>query len=190
MIVVAVDPEVAESDLAAGQIDCPRCGCGLRPWGYARRRMVRGVSGPVWLRPRRAWCAGCGRTQVLLPASCVPRRRDQAETIGSALLANATGQGHRPIAARLAVPEATVRGWLRRARARAESARHVATRWAHALDANLPAIQPQGSPLADALEAAGAAIRGAVLLGITTAPPWHLLHAVTGGRLLAPARSG
>jgi Penicillin amidase len=49
---------------------------------------VRGPLGPVWLRPRRAWCAGCGRTQVLLPASCVPRRRDQVERIGSALLAN------------------------------------------------------------------------------------------------------
>jgi len=38
---------------------------------------------------------------VLLPACCVPRRRDGADVIGAALLAKAQGAGQRTIAARL-----------------------------------------------------------------------------------------
>ena len=49
---------------------------------------------------------------MLLPAFCVPRRRDGAEVIGTALDAKAQGEGYRPIAARLNRPPATVRGWL------------------------------------------------------------------------------
>lgn len=66
------------------------------------------------MRPARVRCTNpaCGRTQVLLPAWCVPGRADDADTIGSALLAAAAGQGHRPIAERLGVPADTVRGWL------------------------------------------------------------------------------
>ena len=41
--------------------------------------------------------------------------------------------------------------------------------------------------LADALAAAGVFVRGAWRLGLTVPSPWHLLHAVTGGRLLAPS---
>jgi DNA-directed RNA polymerase specialized sigma24 family protein len=62
-------------------------------------------------------------THVVLPAASVPRRADAAEVIGSALLAKAAGRGHRTIAAELGVPAGTVRGWLRRATARAGSIR-------------------------------------------------------------------
>lgn len=48
---------------------------------------------------------------------CVPGWADDAGTIGAALLAAATGRGHRLIAERLGVPADTVRGWLRAARA-------------------------------------------------------------------------
>jgi hypothetical protein len=35
---------------------------------------------------------------VLLAVSCLQRRADAVEVIGSALMAKATGEGHRPIA--------------------------------------------------------------------------------------------
>jgi hypothetical protein len=69
--------------------------------------------GSAEVRPDRARCAACGRTQVLLPAWCLPRRASSIDVIGAALLAKAGGLGHRPIAARLQVPAATVRDWLR-----------------------------------------------------------------------------
>ena len=47
--------------------------------------------------PRRARCAGCGRTAVL-PAWCVPRRADAGEVSGAALVAKAAGAGYRRIA--------------------------------------------------------------------------------------------
>jgi hypothetical protein len=46
----------------------------------------------------------------------VGRRVDLAAVIDAALEVKAAGWGHRPIAARLGVPAATVRGWLRRRR--------------------------------------------------------------------------
>ncbi len=76
-----------EAALAAGRILCPECNGSLAPWGWAREREVRRRHGGRLLRPRRAYCKRCARTHVLLPACCVPRRRDGAEVIGCALLA-------------------------------------------------------------------------------------------------------
>ncbi|MDQ0278875.1 hypothetical protein QO003_003178 [Arthrobacter silviterrae] len=66
------------------------------------------------VRPRRARCPGCGRTQVLLPAALSLRRADALEVIGTALAAKAAGSGHRRIATLLGRPLSTVRRWLRR----------------------------------------------------------------------------
>ncbi|MDP9386713.1 MAG: hypothetical protein M3Q48_01995, partial [Actinomycetota bacterium] len=75
-----------------------------------------------------AWAlSGLWRHRVLLPACCVPRRRDSAASVVKALTRAAAGLGHRPIAAELVVPMATVRGWLRRARRNAEPLRQAAT---------------------------------------------------------------
>lgn len=74
-------------------------------------------------RPRRASCAGCGRTHRLLPSSGLLRHADVVVVIGAALVAKAAGGGHRPIAASLGRPAATVRGWLRRFSVRAEDVR-------------------------------------------------------------------
>jgi hypothetical protein len=84
-----------EADLAAGRLWCPGCDGPLRAWGHARERQIRTRHGTRSLRPRRACCGACDATHVLLPASLVPRRRDSAEVIGAALLANAHGDGHR-----------------------------------------------------------------------------------------------
>jgi hypothetical protein len=48
---------------------------------------------------------------VLLPAAWLSRRADAVSVIGAALLAKATGAGHRVIAVGLGRPPCTVRGW-------------------------------------------------------------------------------
>ena len=126
VVIVVRDEELAQQALAEGSLRCPHRGCGDSVYrdGYARRRMVRTrAGGERELRPQRVACRRCGRTNVLLPAWCVPGRSDDAETIGSALLAAAQGQGHRPIAAKLDRPATTVRGWLRAARGHVETLR-------------------------------------------------------------------
>jgi len=63
---------------------------GWRPGAISRVRVVRADGSVRWrLRPRRARCAGCGVTHVLLPVSCLVRRADAVEVIGVALVAYA-----------------------------------------------------------------------------------------------------
>ena len=139
------------------------------------------------LRPRRARCGACETTHVLLDACSVPRRRDGAEVIGQALLAKAQGDGHRTIAARLGRAPSTVRGWLRAALRRAETLCAAGLRWVRALDGAPEPAKPAGSPLGDAVEALGRAVRECRLrLGIR-AGPWQLAVALTGGLLCGSA---
>lgn len=117
MMIVA-DPEQAEAALRTGQRACPDCSARLRPYGYARARTVRGLGeARLRVRPRRARCAGCAATHVLLPAALSARRADTVEVIGTALAAKARGSGYRTIAADLGRSASTVRRWLRRVRA-------------------------------------------------------------------------
>ena len=110
-------PEVAEETLLAGDLPCPRCRGVLRPFGNGRTRTVRGIgTDTVTVTPRRARCADCQVTQILLPTALTVRRADSTEPIGTALVAHARGAGHRSIAARFGRPESTVRRWLRGAR--------------------------------------------------------------------------
>lgn len=180
-----------EADLRAGRLGCPAPGCGgsLGPWGSARERVVRGAGR---LLPCRGRCRGCRRTQVLLPASVLLRRADAVTVIGTALLAKATGAGHRRVAAVLGVPASTVRGWLRRFTARAQEIGAVFTALLGELDPLAGPSAPIGTGVGDAVDAigrVGAAARRR--LGVTTAvvggwSPWQLASAVTAGRLLAP----
>ena len=109
--------ERAEEILLAGDMPCPRCQGVLRPFGTGRTRTVRGVGADtVTVTPRRARCADCSATQILLPTELVVRRADSTEAIGNALAAKANGAGYRTIAARYGRPESTVRRWLRAVR--------------------------------------------------------------------------
>lgn len=191
-MIVVLDQAQAQRELAAGRLACPGCGGRLRPWGHARGRPVRHPGGQQsWVRPRRACCAGCGATHVLLVAAVLPRRADRVESVGVALLAAAGGRGHRPIAAALGLPPDTVRGWLRRSRGRAEWLRALAMRRTFELDPTLGPVVPRRSPLADAVEALGLAVAALTRrLGVLAASPWQVIAALTGGRLLAPLRSG
>ena len=190
MLTVGKDGAAVERRLAQGRLACPGCGGRLGPWGYARPRVLReqGVARRR-LRPRRARCAGCGRTHVLLPVSALVRRADAAVVIGAALVAKAAGWGHRRIAVWLGRPASTVRGWLRRFAARAGLLRAVFTTLLCELDPDPEVPEPAGSGVADAvvaiLAAAGAVGRrwSGLAFGLS---PWELAVAVTWGRLLGP----
>ncbi len=178
-----------ESRLAGGELCCPACGGSLSRWGFASPRVLRTRAGTRTLRLRRAACAPCRRTHVLLSAGCVARRRDSAEVIGAALLASAQGVGHRQIAADLARPPGTVRGWLRRARARSGPLRASATRWATALDVHPEPMRPQQDAFEDAVEALAVAAR-AWVLRFGPAEPWDVALHLTGGLLSGGSRRG
>ena len=189
MVTVEVDPVSVESRLASRQLACPVCPGVLRPWGWARPRRVHGV--PAVVRPRRARCAGCAVTQVLLPVTMLARRAYGAATVMAALAARAAGRGHRSISAGIAVPVGTVRGWLRRMSSRLEPVRAVFLAVASAAGVDQPAPIGAGSRWADtiaALGAATAALRArfgpAGPVGVVT--PAAVAAACSAGRLLSP----
>lgn len=188
VLIVRSDAARVESELAAGTMGCPACGGVLGPWGFARSRWLRAEGSPVELRPRRSRCRSCKRTHVLLGDVALVRRVDVVAVIGTALLAAARGAGFRRAAELVGRPATTVRGWLRRARAMAARIREHFTRWAHALDASLPAIEPAGSSLGDAVGALGIAARAAIVaLGPRSA--WSWASVLSGGWLLCNTNS-
>lgn len=130
-------------------------------------------------------------THVLLPVTVLLRRGYAAQTIWESLSLRSRGRGHRRIAARLQVPAATVRGWLRRAGRRLEAIRAwfltVAVRTG--VDVTIPdGVGCGWADVAAAVTVAAAAIRQrfgpAGLLGAVTLA--QVLVAVSGGRLLSP----
>jgi hypothetical protein len=107
---VSDDQADVEAALGAGRLSCAGGSC-LAPWGHGRGRWLRGPGAQRrWQRPRRARCAACGATTVLLADWSLPRRRDTIEVIGAGLLAHAHGAEHRPIAQRLGSPRAPCAG--------------------------------------------------------------------------------
>lgn len=185
MLMVSGDLDRVERELAAGVLRCPCCDARLARWGQARARNVRSAGGGERrVQPRRARCVGCARTHVLLPDGLLVRRRDGVEVIGAALVAHAGGEGHRRVAERLAVPAATVRGWLRRFGAQAETIASFFTRWALVLAPGSDPPTPTGSAMGDAVEAVGVATRAAVRR-FGPGPVWVRAARLTGGGLLA-----
>jgi transposase-like protein len=183
---VGTCPLEVDQLLMAGELRCPGCAGELRPWGHARERGLRDETVVVTLRPRRSSCSRCRRTHVLLPTSTLVRRADTVEVIGQALLAKAAGAGHRCIAAVLDRPVSTVRGWLRRFGARAESVRALFTALLYALDASAAAVGVTGSVFADALQVLGLAAAAAARL-FRPRPAWQFASAASGGLLLGPS---
>ncbi|EFG75614.1 hypothetical protein HMPREF0591_4482 [Mycobacterium parascrofulaceum ATCC BAA-614] len=153
VVTVEADVDVVERRLAAGELSCPACSSVLARWGWARPRQLRGRDGSVRLCPRRSRCTGCGVTHVLLPVTALLRRADTAAVIVSALAAKALRRrvGFRRIAADLARPVETVRGWLRRFAERAEAVRSMFTVWLRAVDPDPVMPEPAGGVVADAV---------------------------------------
>ncbi|WP_125616622.1 helix-turn-helix domain-containing protein [Specibacter cremeus] len=190
MLTVNHDGASVESDLAGGRLACPGCRGRLRPWGWARERLVRHGTGAglslVRHRPRRGRCTGCAATHVLLGVELAARRADTAAVIAAAVEAKtATGAGHRRIAARLGRPASTVRGWLRAFAASAGPIAEVFTALAHRDGADAaglwpaPAPTPAGRALAAVAAYAGVlAYRFSVATlawqtaGLTASGPW------------------
>ena len=184
MLMISGDLEKVEQELSVAGLRCPGCAGRLARWGWARTRTVRLVDGEVRVQPRRARCVGCGCTHVLLPDDLLCRRRDGVEVIGAALVAHAAGAGHRPIAAQLGLPPATVRGWLRRFRARAVSIAAFFTRWVLVLSPGSDPPVWTGQVVGDAVEAVGVATRAAVWrFGPRRA--WPTAARLSGGGLLS-----
>jgi len=189
-VIVVLDVDRVEADLARGSIACPRCTGSLRPWSWAPARRIRQLDGSTLLvRPRRARCASCRCTQVLLPASCLPRCGDAAEVVGAALVAKARGRGYRSIAAELRRPPATVRRWLRRVRGNhVRWLRRQGVEHTRRLDPDLLGDLPvETSDLADALTALAASVHAWRRRFNRHAEAWMLIGVYTRGRLLLPA---
>lgn len=190
MLTVGVDAVSVESRLAQGDLGCPVCPGRLGPWGWARRRVLRGLDGSTLeLIPRRSRCSLCLVTHVLLPVVALLRRADLAEVIGVALAAKTKGLGARVIAGLLGRPVDTVRGWLRRFGSRVEGVRRFFTGLLVdvAPDPVVPATT--GTGFADAV----AAVVGATVAVLARWPllgavsVWQAAAAATNGRLLSPS---
>lgn len=189
VMTVGVDGAAVETALRGGGLGCPGPGCSgrLAPWGWARPRRVRGEAGWVRLRPRRSVCGTCRVTHVLLPASVLLRRADEAVVIGAALLAKAGGWGHRRAAVVVGRPASTVRGWLRRMAGISGRVLAALAAVAAELGAEFtPPAPSRGGPVAAVVEWVGALARAAARWLGGSCSPWRLAALVTGGRLLSP----
>lgn len=188
MLIVKDDPSSVEADLDAGVLRCPRCDGRLRRHGFSSPRQLRTLEGTRQLRPRRTICSSCATTQVLEPASTIPRLRDTAEVLGAAWLAKVAGAGHRAIAQRLDRPVSTVRRWLRRLDRRAPDIARCARSWLIELDSSidLRSVTTTGSSVGDALEWLSRAARAASL-GLGVRSPWEYAVALTGGLVVPPS---
>jgi hypothetical protein len=186
------DPTAARIALARRMLGCPACDQPLRPWGHARERTIRDLDGALpTVRPDRALCTGCGASHVMLDAGLLPRRAYAAGLIGQALAASALGHGHRPIAAGLAVPAGTVRGWIRGARRSATWLRITGIRAVLASGHDELLAWGRTDELGAALEhlAAAALVLGR-RHGLEHASWWARINVLTRGRLLTMAPAG
>jgi hypothetical protein len=127
----------------------------------------------------------------VLDAGLLPHRGYSVGVVGQALLAAATGLSHRRIAAKLAVPEGTVRGWLRRVRSAAGQLYRLGVQTTVLLDPEALPVITRGDPLVLAVDALGAA---ALAFGRrfarAEADPWARINVLTRGRLLTSFPAG
>jgi hypothetical protein len=162
---------------------CPACGHGRVTFdGWYARETRRGR---VWIHRVRCADEGCSqRGHSLLPDVLVSGRADLASVIGWGLEARAAGMGRRGIAARLGVPEGTVRGWLR---AVAVGGGQVAGRLLAAAAAAAPGVRdpPPGSPVEVLVATARLAAASLALLSGEPVDVWRHAVMVCGGRLLS-----
>jgi hypothetical protein len=201
VLTVGPDPAVVERMLADGLLRCPDCAGPLSRWGHVARRFVRTATGAVEkIRLRRTICpltddSGCGRTHVLLPAFLLGRRLDVVEVVWSALRACVDGLGWRRLAALVARPASTVRGWVGRARARVGVIRDRFTQLEHLLVTadgdDMARVTPTGGGLGDAVAQIGVCLaalrraRPAVMAAMGVA---RMVAVLSGGWLLGTRR--
>lgn len=199
MVTVRGSQESVEARLRAGRLAC-WCGGVLRPWGHARSRTVAAFTGLMSVRPRRARCAGCGRTHVLLPAWLLSRRRYAAVVIFAGLALREAGAKVAAVAARLrlpspgrpgqfwSVPASTARSWLSRFAGRAGQLRALFLRVLPLADAQARPVAPAGSSPGDALAALQAVTEGLrARFGMDGLTAHEVAAHLTAAMLLAPS---
>lgn len=173
--------------LTAG-MRCPACSGELGSWGSYRRR-VRVGRAMFWLLIGRACCRACAGTHALLPGFLLARRLDAVDAIGCALGMAVEGRGYRPIAAALGRSVSTVRGWMRRLRARTDLLRGwfvgLAVEMAESPGRAPPEVLSPLGLLARAIADAFLAARLRLGPGAVTGGVWAFCSAATSGRLLA-----
>jgi hypothetical protein len=157
-------------------------------------------AGPAVTRPRRARCAGCGRTHVLLPAWLLSRRRYAAAVIFAGLALRAAGAKVAAVAARLrlpspgrpgqywSVPASTAGSWLARFASRAGLLRRLFTGVLPLADAQARPVVLAASPPADALAALEAVTAGLrSRFGMDQLAAHEVAAHLTAAMLLAPS---
>jgi hypothetical protein len=194
LLTVNPDRDVVERMLADGELRCPECAGVLAPWGNVARRFVRHADGEEeTIKLRRAICSsrhddGQRRTHVLLPAFLLGRRLDVVETIWLVLRARQDGSGWRRLVALAGRAASTVRGWTRRAVARAPM---IWARFAQleyllvtAAGVDMARVEPAGSALGDALAQAGACLAALGRDVVVRAGVARAVAVLSGGWLL------
>jgi len=124
---------------------------------------------------------------VLLPASVLLRRADAVTVIGTALLAKASGAGHRRVAVMLNLPSSTVRGWLRRIVSVADRVLAVLAAAAAQLGSEFTVPASTVDPVVAVVELLGTLSAAVARRLGSSCSPWRLAAVLTGARLLAPA---
>jgi transposase-like protein len=193
---IEVIDAAARKALVAGRPACPSCGrdtATVGPQPQPRRSHPHdSAQATVTVRLHRARCRSCQGTHVLLPAELVARRCYPLRVIGAALTDADQGGGLRSVASRLVVPAATVRSWLRRARANAEALYRLGVQTVVALDPALLPATPRATLLGDALQALAAAASATIARfapDLASVYPWPVINMLTRGQLLAPGLS-
>lgn len=103
------------------------------------------------VRPDRGLCILCGATQVLLPASFLPRRAYTADVVGAVLLDVERGRSVARAAAAQLVPVSTARRWVNAVARSATALRVKAVRVARGFGD----VDVHGSPFASPLPVSG-----------------------------------
>ena len=163
---------------------CPRCSSLMGFWsGYERSVRAGGRCHRLWIV--RARCLACRVSHALLPSFALVGRLDVVETIGQALVDVAAGGiSIGGVAVRLDVPFRTVRGWVRRFRARASLWWSGFAALTVELGGAIPARWPSGLSAA-AIAAMGWAHRAAFARHeMRTGLLWAFVSVVCGGALI------
>jgi hypothetical protein len=158
---------------------CPLCAGPTHRWHGYLRHLRDDRDRLIWIP--RVRCTRCGVTRALLPSFVLPGRWDAVAHVGRAAELAATGLGHRRIAAALARPETTVRGWLRRLCSLASTL--TTTLLMRAVALGWSGFELPTAPL-PRIVAAVHALAGR-WPGDRSAEPWSIAVLVTGGAFLA-----
>jgi hypothetical protein len=164
---------------------CPGCGERMQFWGW-HERDVRVTAEVIHrLAVRRARCADCRRSHVLLPGFVTWGRLDVVEVIGPAVEAMCGGAGMRRVADSLDLKHTTVRDWRRRFARRAGLLAVGFCRFCVDVGGLAPRLSGHAEAVAvAAVAAAWWAARRRFGDGVGTV--WRLANAVVGGHLLSP----